>query len=66
MVRRSLALAHGDVEMRTVLSLHIEARILSNQPFFISGSGQFREKRERKGYLTPRLGEIAILFGLGI
>jgi hypothetical protein len=57
MVRRSLALAHGDVETRKAPSLHVEARILSNQPYFISVLGNF-EKREREGYLMPRLREI--------
>jgi hypothetical protein len=60
MVRRSFALAHEDVEMRKALLLHVEARILSNQPFFVSVSRHF-EKRERKSYLVPRLGE---MFGL--
>jgi hypothetical protein len=65
MVRRSLALTHGDVETRKVLSLHVEAKVLSNLLFFISVLGNF-EKRERKDYLMPRLGEIGIMFSLRI
>jgi hypothetical protein len=46
MVRRSFALAHEDVEMRKALLLHVEARILSNQPFFVSVLGISKKGKE--------------------
>jgi hypothetical protein len=47
MVRRSFALAHEDVEMRKALLLHVEARILSNQPFFDSVLGISKKGKGR-------------------
>jgi hypothetical protein len=71
MVRRSFALAHEDDETRRALSLHVEAKILSNQQFFASTRtwkvlcfGSKHPKNGKEGYLMPRLGAVVVKLSL--